>query len=131
MRVEVNEAAARQPPGLARALGRGLVRRCPRCGGGGIFRRWLAMSADCPTCGLHFERLDGYWLGSMALNIVVTEALFVAALVVMMAVTWPEVPWTLVLIVLMAMNFVVPLVFHPISRTIWMAVERQLSGIWE
>ncbi len=89
------------------------------------------MSADCPTCGLHFERLDGYWLGSMALNIVVTEALFVAALVVMMAVTWPEVPWTLVLIVLMAMNFVVPLVFHPISRTIWMAVERQLSGIWE
>ncbi len=89
------------------------------------------MSTDCPTCGLHFERLDGYWLGSMALNIVVTEALFVAALVVLMAATWPEVPWTLVLIVLMAMNFVVPLVFHPISRTIWMAVERQLSGIWE
>lgn len=89
------------------------------------------MSADCPTCGLHFERLDGYWLGSMALNFVVTEALFVATLVVLMAATWPEVPWTLVLITLMAMNFVVPLIFHPISRTIWMAVERQLSGIWE
>jgi hypothetical protein len=89
------------------------------------------MKAECPTCGLHFERVDGYWLGSMALNLIVTEALFVAALIALLAATWPDVPWSLVLIVLVAMNLLVPLAFHPISRTVWMGVERRLSGEWE
>jgi hypothetical protein len=89
------------------------------------------MVPDCPACGLHFERLDGYWLGSMALNLVVTEALFVAALVGLMVATWPDVPWTTVLIVLVTMNLLIPLILHPLSRTVWMALERRFSGDWE
>lgn len=89
------------------------------------------MVDDCPTCGLHFERVEGYWLGSMALNLVITEALFVAGLVGLLVTTWPDVPWTLVLFVLAGMNLVVPLLFHPWSRTIWMALERRFSNEWE
>lgn len=118
-------------PSPTRAMGRALLLRCPRCGGKKLFRRWLSMAERCPTCGLHFERLDGYWLGSMALNLVVTEALFVGALVALLVATWPDVPWTLVLVVLIATNLIAPLLFHPISRTIWMAAERSFSGSWE
>lgn len=118
-------------PGFLRALGRGFTMRCPRCGGRGLFERWLKMTPDCPTCGLHFERVEGYWLGSMALNLVVTEALFIAALVALLAATWPDVPWTGVLVVLVAVNVVLPLAFHPVSRTLWMGVERRFSGEWD
>lgn len=33
-----------------RSLGRGLRRRCPRCGEGGLFRGYLRLK-DCPACG--------------------------------------------------------------------------------
>ena len=118
-------------PGLVRALWRGITIRCPRCGGGGLFRGWLAMKQDCPTCDLHFERVDGYWLGSMALNLVVTEGFFIAALVGLLVATWPDVPWTRVLVALVAINVLVPLLFHPPSRTLWMGIERRLSGEWD
>lgn len=40
----------------ARLLGRALLRRCPNCGGGGIFAGWFHMRAACPTCAIPFER---------------------------------------------------------------------------
>ena len=117
-----------QQPSLGRALGRGLLRRCPRCGSGGLFRHWTAIVDDCPRCGLHFEKAEGYWTGSMALNLVVTEGLFLAAFVLMIVVTWPDVPWLGVLAVSVAVTIVTPVLFHPISRTLWVAAERHYSG---
>lgn len=37
------------PASTVRMVLRGLVRRCPRCGGGGVFRRWFTMREHCPT----------------------------------------------------------------------------------
>ena len=88
------------------------------------------MAADCPHCGLHFERMAGYWLGAMALNLVVNEVVFVVALVVQMTASWPDVPWTRVLVVGVTLNVLVPLAFYPISRTVWVAAERHLSSTW-
>ena len=96
-----------------------------------MFRRWLMMNPQCPTCGLRFERVEGYWLGSMALNLVVTEGLFLSSLIAVMVVTWPDVPWTAALVPLVAINVVVPLLFHPVSRTLWIGVERRISGEWD
>jgi uncharacterized protein (DUF983 family) len=127
--VEVGTIAA--PPGFFRAVWRGMIRRCARCGGGGLFRRWLVMLPDCPTCGMHFERVEGYWLGAVALNLVVTEGAFVVSLVLWMVMTWPDVPWGAVLAALIALNAVLPLAFHPWSRTIWVALERRFSGAWD
>ena len=41
---------------VLRITGRALRRRCPNCGGGGVWTSWLKMREACPTCGLHFER---------------------------------------------------------------------------
>ena len=113
---------------LPHALGRGLLRRCPRCGSGGLFRHWTAIVDDCPNCGLHFERSEGYWTGSMALNLVVTETLFLTTFVIMIVATWPDVPWIAVLAVGVLVSLTTPIVFHPISRTLWVAAERHFSG---
>lgn len=53
-------------------------------------------------------------------------ATFGAVLVVFagtMIVTWPDVPWNWLLVGVMATAVVVPIVFHPISRTLWVAME--------
>ena len=48
---------ARVPPLLA--LGRGLSRRCPRCGAGRLFHGWHKLNERCAECGLVFERHAG------------------------------------------------------------------------
>lgn len=37
------------------ALWRGLLGRCPRCGSGGLFRRYLQVADRCPTCALDLQ----------------------------------------------------------------------------
>ncbi len=75
-------------------LSRGLLTRCARCGAGGLFRRWTTMVDHCPRCGLRFEHEEGYWVGAMTLNILVTEFLFAILLVIAVIVTWPDIPVT-------------------------------------
>jgi uncharacterized protein (DUF983 family) len=107
-----------------RALWRGLTRRCPRCGSGGLFRRWFTMVDACPRCGLHFEREEGYWVGAMMVNISVTEAVFIVLFVGLLVLTWPDVPWSGVMVAVVGANLLIPIVFYPFSKTLWVAMER-------
>lgn len=79
------------------------------------------MLDDCPRCGLHFEREEGYWLGAMMVNLGAAELAFVAVLVGMSVAYWPEVPWIAVFIVSVFVSVAVPLFFYPFSKTIWVA----------
>lgn len=44
-----------KPTNIKRALINGLRRRCPRCGEGELFRRWLEVNERCAHCGLVFQ----------------------------------------------------------------------------
>lgn len=113
-------------PSLTRGLSRAALIRCPRCGSGGLFRRWVTMTEECPRCALHFEREDGYWLGSVMINTGVTEGLFLVVFVLGMVLTWPDVPWTALLVVGVTLTILFPILFHPLSRTSWVALERHV-----
>jgi uncharacterized protein (DUF983 family) len=108
---------------VMRALGRGVLRRCPRCGTGKLFRRWFTLVERCPGCGLRFEREEGYWVGALIVNIAVTMLVFVVVLVGGVLLFWPDVPWVALTVVAAAVNVVVPVVFYPWSKTIWMALD--------
>lgn len=45
-----------------------LLLRCPRCGGGRLFRGPFRMEPGCGRCGLSFEREPGFYLGSIYIN---------------------------------------------------------------
>lgn len=115
-------------PSLVTGLRRGVLGRCPRCGCGELFNRWVTMVDDCPRCGMHFERSQGYWLGSMVINLGVTFGVFVVALVGGMMLTWPDVPWAALTAVLVGLMIAVPFVFNPIARTLWVALERHVRS---
>jgi uncharacterized protein (DUF983 family) len=105
-------------------LARGFTRRCPRCGAGKLFHRYIAMVPDCPRCGLHFEREHGYWAGALAINIMSVGAVFAVSFLVAMILTVPDVPVGLMLAIFVPLMVIGPIVWYPFSKTIWVAVDR-------
>jgi len=89
------------------------------------------MTPECPRCGLHFERDPGYWVGAMIVNTAVTIGVFLVTFVGVMAITWPAVPWQATLIGTMVLNLVVPVVFYPWSKTLFVALDLAVRPVAE
>lgn len=104
-------------------IGRALRKCCPRCGGSNIFRTYGEFHTECPTCGLRFEREQGYWVGSMIINTIVTFGLLLTVMVGGMVILWSDVPWTPLFVATVLVAGLTPVLFHPRSRTVWMAIE--------
>ncbi len=115
-----------QPAGTPRPallLWRGATRRCPLCGSGHLFHRWFFIRERCPRCGFWFERVEGHWIGAIAMNTIVAFGLMLLALVGGIVLTYPDVPFLPLAVSAVGIAVVVPLVFLPASRTLWTAVD--------
>ena len=62
-----------------------------------------------------------YWYGGYAVNFVLAEVVGVAIIVAYVLAHWPEVPWTRVQWGAPVVMALVPIVFFPFSRTLWLA----------
>lgn len=114
---------ARPLPGVWRALGRGIARRCPRCGQNRLFVSWFRIRERCPRCALPLEREEGALLGSISLNYGVTGLVFIVAMAVWIAVSAPDLDPVVALAVGLPIMALVPALFFPFSKTIWAAVD--------
>ncbi len=110
-------------PPLRRVLWRGVTKRCPACGHGHLFRRWVTMVDDCPGCGLHFERIEGHWIGAIGINTAVSFGALLAATVIGLVATFPDFPVGPLVLVNIAVAVIVPLIFYPFSRTLWTGID--------
>jgi uncharacterized protein (DUF983 family) len=110
---------------LWRSLGRGALLRCPRCGGRGIIKGWFSMQRRCPSCNLVLDRGESsdYWLGAYTINFVVAESVAVLLIVALILFTLPDIPWNTVQYASIIAAVVMPLLFFPFSRTLWLALD--------
>jgi uncharacterized protein (DUF983 family) len=113
-------------PSKSRMLWWGFTRRCPRCGSGHLFRHWFTIVERCPRCGLRFEREEGYWAGALAINIGAAIVVFMLVFVIGIVLTAPDIPVVELLGILVPLMIVVPILYYPFSKTLWMAVDRAL-----
>jgi Na+(H+)/acetate symporter ActP len=81
------------------------------------------MREHCLSCGLRFEREPGYWVGAVIINTVVIFGTFLVVFGGMVFLTWPDVPWVVVLVVTVVVNTALPVIFYPVSKTTWLAME--------
>lgn len=81
------------------------------------------MKEFCSLCGLQFEREPGYWVGAVIINTTVIFATFLFVFGGMVLITYPDVPWGLVLGLTVGANIVIPILFYPISKSLWSALE--------
>lgn len=114
---------ANRRPALGVLARRALLRRCPLCGGKGIFSSWFHLKTNCPTCSHTFERESGYWVSAIIVNTAVTEALFGVFFVGILIATFPNVSWGPVLIAGALTNVLFPILFFPLSKTLLMAFD--------
>lgn len=118
------------PPGGAprfrTLLGRGLKLHCPYCGAGGIVKPPFGIETCCPRCGYRFAPEDGYFLGGYALNLIGAEVLGLGVVIVILlrgnySLYQQEA-------IAIAAAIVLPIVFFPWSRTLWMTIDLMAQG---
>jgi uncharacterized protein (DUF983 family) len=126
--VERHGAVAGETRSEYRAVARALLKRCPRCGQGKLFRAWFRMVKRCPRCGLVFERDEGSRLGSAMLNYAVVGVALVAYIVIAFVLTLPDPPVVPMLIGAAALITFVSLAFFPFAKTLWTALDLVLHG---
>jgi uncharacterized protein (DUF983 family) len=116
-----------RPRGLrsaGRLLGRAATRRCPWCGCREVFYGYLRQRRSCPACGLLLDRGEpDFFIGAYMLNLIVAELLVVAGGVAVAVATWPNVPWTALMVGLAGLIVVAPLVLYPQSRQLWLGLD--------
>lgn len=106
-------------------LGRGVLRRCPWCGDRrAFFTGWFAKGDECRACGTPWRRgYEGFELGALAMNTIVTLALIVVGASVAMAATAPDFAVVPIVVGLVIGAAVVPVVLYPVSYTVWQAID--------
>jgi uncharacterized protein (DUF983 family) len=107
-------------------FGRALRKRCVQCGERGIWTGWGQLAERCPRCGYSFEREEGYWVGAIIVNLGLAQILFMVILIGGMALTYPDVPWTPLLVGSFAVMVVLPIWFYPRSKSLWVWLDRSV-----
>lgn len=86
-----------------------------------MFRHWFAMRDRCAHCGISLA--TGNSVGANLLNLVLSELTLVTALAIIVARTWPDPPWSLLQYGAPILMVIAPLVFFPLSRVLFVAID--------
>ncbi|HEY0581226.1 MAG TPA: DUF983 domain-containing protein [Chloroflexota bacterium] len=108
---------------FARLVWRALRLRCPNCGQGRLIKGWFGLRERCPVCQVWLEREEGYFLGAMAVNLIIGEFVPVFGAVAIVISTWPNPPWQFLQIGVPILMGVFPIVLFPFSRMLWLALD--------
>ena len=114
---------SKDPP-VGRMVRRALVLRCPWCGSRRTFiRRWLGKHERCRTCGIRWRREEGFELGAVTVNTILTFIVLTAAMTVGFVLTSPDIPVLPMVLSLVGVAVLMPIVIYPFTFTIWLAFD--------
>jgi len=112
---------------IRQTLWRGLRLRCPACGRALIFRAPFRIKHHCSSCGALFEREQGYFVGAICVNMLVTELLLFPAYFICL-VTIPQSHWA-IFTTLCALAVILPLAFYHHSWGLWLSFDHLISPL--
>ena len=112
-----------KPLTVRRLVRRGLLRRCPVCGGGDVFQTWFEVRDRCPRCHFPIRREEGHWIGAVGINMIVTLGALILTLLVGFLLTWDDRRAAPIFISSFTVALVVPLMFFGSSQTLWSAID--------
>jgi uncharacterized protein (DUF983 family) len=101
-----------------------LLRRCSHCRQGKIFRGWWRMNQDCPKCGIHFEREQGYWMMSVFMGYVMYGAVLAPVALVLY---FMQVSMLTSFIIMGALIVLLILPVFMYARVIWLHIDELLD----
>ncbi len=108
-------------PSAGTLLRRAVWLRCPRCGVGPLFTRWLSMPKACEQCQFRYERQPGYFLGSSYINYGITALSM--TLMYVIGHFGCGLAANLLVLPLALFTMVVPLLLFRHARACWLAFD--------
>ena len=66
---------------------------------------------------------QGYLVGSYMFNIAAAELVFLVVFLAVLAAAWPDPPWTVLTWVDGALVVILPLLFYPFSKTLFLGFD--------
>ena len=111
-------------PSFRRMMSRALLLHCPWCGSRRTFiRRWLGKHDRCRTCGIRWRREEGFELGAVTVNTVLTFIVLTAGMTVGFVLTSPDIPIAPMILSLLGVAALMPIVIYPLTYTTWLAFD--------
>jgi uncharacterized protein (DUF983 family) len=104
---------------------RGLRLRCPACGRGHLYQSLFKLHKQCSACGLVFEREQGYFVGSIYINVMATEAAIL--FVYLFCLFFFSAASDSLYLILFALAIILPLLFFRFSWGLWLSVDQIIS----
>lgn len=102
-------------------MGRALRLKCPACGICPLFKSFFGTHERCQCCGLIFLREQGYFIGAIYVNIMLTEGLIAIAFLICLLVL--SASDSAVYVVLFTLAATLPVLFNRHARSIWLSFD--------
>jgi uncharacterized protein (DUF983 family) len=112
---------------IADVVSRCLKLRCPACGGASIVKRPFHIANDCPACGVSFKREEGFFVGAILANVVITDGVIVCLYLLSLPLLSNH--YDLVLGILFATGIAFPIAFYHHSWSIWLAFDHLIESL--
>ena len=106
---------------IKRVLRRCLRLRCPVCGESRIATKPFHIRHHCPQCMALFKREDGFFVGAILANVVVTELVILLVCFFFLLIIGTNYDRVLVLLFVMALIF--PIGFYHHSWSFWLGFD--------
>ena len=117
--------------GISKAtmLARSVLRRCPICGRKKLFIGWAKLPKECPQCGMGWEREQGFFVENIGINTVLSFGTCLVILVIIIVLTQPEIPVAKVTILTVSLGLILPVLYQPIAKGVWLVVDLFISPL--
>jgi hypothetical protein len=86
-------------------------------------RGWFSRHERCRTCGIRWHREEGFEIGAVTVNTIVTFLALVVGMAIGFIATTPDVAVVPMLVVLGAIALLMPIVVYPFTYTLWLAID--------
>jgi len=106
--------------------------RCPYCGRGAVITGLFSMHERCAVCGYVFKRGNpAYFSGAIFINYLLGAGASLISFLVVLAATWPTVPWNVLAYAAPVGVLTIVLVLYPVSKMILLAIDVRMRPITE
>ena len=110
-----------------RVLKRCLKLHCPACGESSIVERPFHIRHHCPDCLALYKREDGFFVGAILANVVITELVILLYCFFMLLVIGAE--YQSVLVVLFIVALIFPVAFYHHSWSFWLGFDYLVESL--
>src|SRR6267378_2252873 len=117
----------RDPKTIIDIVSRSLRLLCPACGRASIVSTLFRIRQSCTSCGVSFNREEGFFVGAILANVVATEAVILLAYVIAMTIGHDIDRAVIMVLLVLAVSF--PLAFYHHSWSLWLGLDHLIESL--